>query len=385
MMKGVDRLFFKVFFLVIILVAMCSSPVGSMAYQSNETFATDLYQIRVVTVAEGLENPWGLAFLPDGRILVTERPGRLRYVDPAGELSKPLAGVPDVFARGQGGLLDVALDPDFVSNRLVYLSYAEPGEGGAGTAVGRGRLEGNSIAGFEVVFRQVPKTRTRVHFGSRLVFSNDGHLFITLGERGERDRAQDFSIHRGQVIRILPDGGIPEDNPFARRPGYRPETWSHGHRNPQGAALNPATGKLWTVEHGARGGDEINIPRRGRNYGWPVISYGRHYSGLKIGEGTSKEGYEQPVFYWDPSIAPSGMTFVTSGRFPAWKGNLLVGALKGQMVVRLKIDGEKVLGEERMLESLGERIRDVREGPDGFIYLLTDSHEGRLLRLEPEG
>jgi glucose/arabinose dehydrogenase len=363
---------------VILVQGVISGKAGA-----DVTHATDLYQVRVFTVARGLENPWGLEFLPDGRMLVTERPGRLRIADKAGTLSKPLAGVPEVFARGQGGLLDVALDPDFQENGYVYLSFAEPGKGGGGTAAGRGRLMEDRLEDFKVIFRQVPKADTRVHFGSRMVFSRDKKLFITIGERGQRERAQDFSIHRGQVIRVMPDGTVPGDNPFAGRQGYRPETWSHGHRNPQGAALHPETGRLWTVEHGARGGDEINIPLKGRNYGWPVISYGRHYSGLKIGEGTRREGMEQPVYYWDPSIAPSGMAFYTAERFNTWRGNLLVGALKGQMLVRLELKGEKVVREERMLQGLKERIRDVRQGPDGFVYLLTDSGNGRILRLEP--
>ena len=358
--------------------------ISSEAKGQDEVYSTDLYKVRVATVASGLENPWGLAFLPDGRMLVTERPGRLRYVEKKGVLSRPLSGVPEVFQRGQGGLLDVALDPDFKENRFVYLSYAEPGRGGGGTAVGRGRLSEYRVEDFKVIFRQVPKTDKGVHFGSRLVFSRDGKLFVTIGERGERDRTQDFSIHRGQVIRIMPDGTVPSDNPFVGHEGYRPETWSHGHRNPQGAALHPETGKLWIVEHGARGGDEINIPLGGRNYGWPVISYGRHYSGLKIGVGTQKEGMEQPIHYWDPSIAPSGMAFCT-GRtaFPAWKGDLLVGALRGAMLVRLELAGERIVKEEHMLRKLGERIRDVRQGPDGFIYLLTDNKNGRVLKVEP--
>ena len=370
------------FFVALVIVALnvwSFSKAGGV----DDVYPTDLYRVRVVTVARGLENPWGLAFLPDARMLVTERPGRLRYIDRIGNISKPLGGVPEVYARGQGGLLDVALDPHFADNKLVYLSYAEPGKEGGGTAVGRGRLKENRLEDFRVIFRQVPKANTRVHFGSRLVFSRDGTLFITIGERGQRERAQDFSIHRGQVIRVMPDGTVPEDNPFVGRLGYRPETWSHGHRNPQSAALHPETGRLWTVEHGARGGDEINIPLKGRNYGWPVISFGRHYSGLKIGEGTHKEGMEQPVYYWDPSIAPSGMAFYTADRFRAWKGNLLVGALKGQMLVRLELKGEEVVREERMLQGLEERIRDVRQGPDGFVYLLTDSEDGRVLRLEP--
>lgn len=377
--RNISGAFFFVALVIVALNVWSFSKAGGV----DDVYPTDLYRVRVVTVARGLENPWGLAFLPDARMLVTERPGRLRYIDRIGNISKPLGGVPEVYARGQGGLLDVALDPHFADNKLVYLSYAEPGKEGGGTAVGRGRLKENRLEDFRVIFRQVPKANTRVHFGSRLVFSRDGTLFITIGERGQRERAQDFSIHRGQVIRVMPDGTVPEDNPFVGRLGYRPETWSHGHRNPQSAALHPETGRLWTVEHGARGGDEINIPLKGRNYGWPVISFGRHYSGLKIGEGTHKEGMEQPVYYWDPSIAPSGMAFYTADRFRAWKGNLLVGALKGQMLVRLELKGEEVVREERMLQGLEERIRDVRQGPDGFVYLLTDSEDGRVLRLEP--
>ncbi len=369
--------------LLIVSFSFFPNPVISGTPVSGEVYKSEFTRIKVVNVSSGLVNPWGLAFLPDGRMLVTERPGRLRLVTGDGKLSDPLGGVPDVFARGQGGLLDVALDPGFERNSLVYLSYAEPGKGGAGTAVGRGRLEGNRLASFNTIFRQIPRTKTSVHFGSRLAFAGDGKLFITLGDRGERDRVQDFSIHRGQVVRINPDGTIPRDNPFVGRTGYRPETWSVGHRNPQSAAIHPETGELWTVEHGARGGDEINIPGAGLNYGWPVISYGVHYSGLKIGVGTHKEGMEQPVYYWDPSIAPSGMAFYTGDRFPAWKGNLLVGALKGRMLVRLKLEGEKVVEEERILREMNKRIRDVRQGPDGFIYLLTDEKNGSILRLEP--
>ncbi len=350
-----------------------------------QVFDTQHGKLRVVTVAKGLVHPWSVAFLPDGRMLVTERPGRLRYVSKDGRLSAPIAGLPPVWARGQGGLLDVVLDPGFANNKLIYFSYAEPGPGGAGTAVARARLDGSRLTGVKVLFRQVPKANTGFHFGSRLVIDRAGHLFITIGERGQRERAQDPSVNRGQVIRINRDGSIPRDNPFVGRKGYRPEIWSYGHRNPQGAALNPRTGKLWTVEHGARGGDEVNIPEAGKNYGWPVIAYGRHYSGAKIGVGTHKAGMEQPIYYWDPSIAPSGMAFYTGDKFPAWKGNLLVGALAYRLVARLTLDGDKVVKEERILDKLGERIRDVRQGPDGYVYLLTDAEDGRLLRLEPVG
>ncbi|MEQ8697810.1 MAG: PQQ-dependent sugar dehydrogenase, partial [Bauldia litoralis] len=276
-------------------------------------------------------------------------------------------------------------DPDFANNRVIYFSYSEPGPGGAGTAVARARLDGNRLTRLKVLFTMEPKANTVQHFGSRLVIGRDGHLFITIGERGQRARAQDPSVNRGQVIRINRDGSIPKDNPFVGRAGHRPEIWSFGHRNPQGAALNPATGRLWIHEHGARGGDEINIPKAGKNYGWPVISYGRHYSGAKIGVGARKAGMEQPIHYWDPSIAPSGMAFYTGDKFPAWKGNLFVGALAQQMLVRLTLDGQKVVKEERLLKDLGERIRDVRQGPDGYLYVLTDAGDGRLLRIELVG
>jgi len=364
-------------------VTALGSPDSGKLEPQTDVYGTELLKVKVITVADSLVHPWGLAFLPDGRMLVTERPGRLRAVGANGLVSKPIKGIPEVYARGQGGLLDVVLDPDFERNRLIYLSYSEPGKGGAGTAVGRGRLKGDHLEDFTVIFRQEPKTGGSRHFGSRLVFSRDGKLFVTIGERGERDRAQDFSIHRGQVVRINPDGSIPEDNPFVGRSGHRAETWSHGHRNPQGAALNPVTGELWTVEHGAKGGDEINIPKAGRNYGWPVISFGVHYSGRKIGVGTHREGMEQPVYFWDPSIAPSGMVFYTGDKIAPWKGNLLVGALAGRMLVRLKFKDEQIINEERMLTEMGERIRDVRQGPDGFLYLLTDSSDGRVLRVEP--
>jgi glucose/arabinose dehydrogenase len=367
--------------LVALTLAAASAQVAAEIYDS-EHYALDL-----VTVAEGLENPWGLAFLPDGGMIVSERAGRLRLISKAGQLSPPLEGVPEVVASNQGGLLDIALDPDFGRNDLIYISYAEPGQGGAGTAVARARLDiaGKRLTGLQVIFRQQPKSGGGRHFGSRLVFARDGTLYITVGERGQRDRAQDFTINRGQVIRIRPDGSIPDDNPFVGKAGYRPEVWSYGHRNPQGAALHPTSGKLWIHEHGARGGDEVNVPEGGKNYGWPIIAYGRHYSGGQIGVGTRREGLEQPIHYWDPSIAPSGMAFYTGDKFPKWQGNLLVGALKFRLVSRLVLKGEKVVREERILQDLGERIRDVRQGPDGYVYLLTDSRDGRILRLEPAG
>jgi glucose/arabinose dehydrogenase len=363
--------------------AMASALVSTAA--AAATFDSEHYRLKAVTVAAGLEHPWGLAFLPDGRMLVTERPGRLRIVGNDGALSPPLDGVPAVAAVGQGGLLDVVLDPAFATNRRIYLSFSQPGPDGAGTAALRARLNRTEtgIEEVRVIFRQRPKSNGGRHFGSRLVFARDGSLFITTGDRGQRGWVQDFTVNRGQVIRINPDGSIPADNPFVGRADLRPEVWSLGHRNPQGAALHPVTGELWTVEHGARGGDEINKPEAGKNYGWPVIAYGRHYSGGQIGVGNEKPGLEQPLHFWDPSIAPSGLAFYHGDRFPKWRGNLLVGALKYQLVVRLTMTGDTITGEERILGGLEERIRDVRIGPDGYLYLLTDSNEGRVLRIEP--
>jgi aldose sugar dehydrogenase len=340
------------------------------------------------TVARNLENPWGLAFLPDGRMLVTERPGRLRVVAPDGTVSPPVAGLPAVAARGQGGLLDVAVDPEFARSRRIYVTYAEPRDGGAATAVAAMtlNLEGTAVADVQVIFRQQPAYTGGNHFGSRIVFDRKGAMFVALGDRYDlKEQAQNRGDTIGKIVRIARDGSIPADNPGRSREGWLAPIWSIGHRNVQGAALHPATGKLWTAEHGARGGDEINVPEAGRNYGWPVITYGRDYSGVRIGEGTRKTGLEQPIFYWDPSIAPSGMAFYTADRFPGWKGNALVGALAGGVVSRLTLDGEKVVSEERMFAGSGNRFRDVRQGPDGFVYLLTDHRDGRLLRLRPGG
>lgn len=349
----------------------------------------------VTTLAEGLENPWAIAFLPDGRLLVTERAGRLRIVGADGALSPPVEGLPPVDARGQGGLLGLALDPGFAANRLVYWSYAEGGPGANHTAVARGRLlasEGTAAPRMEdvqVIFRQTPSLDSPLHFGGRLVFARDGKLFVALGERSileGRMQAERLDGTLGKVVRINPDGSIPADNPFAGRQGARPEIWSIGHRNIQSAALNPRTGELWTVEHGARGGDELNIPKAGKDYGWPTITYGLEYSGKPIGEGIgAKAGLEQPVYYWDPVIAPSGMAFYEADLFPAWKGSLFVGALAGKHVARLTLDGDRVVGEERILTELKQRIRDVVVGPDGALYLATDSAAGKVLKLTPKG
>ena len=338
--------------------------------------------LEITTIAGGLEHPWSLAFLPDGRMLVTERPGRLRIVSPDGAISAPVAGVPEVYARGQGGLLDVAIDPDFGTDPWVYLSFSEPGEGGGGTSVARGRLSGESLVDVAVIFRQEPKLDAGQHFGSRLVFDREGRLYVTSGDRGNWDNPQRLDRGQGKIFRIHRDGSIPDDNPFAGREDAIPAIWSYGHRNVQGAALHPVTGQLWQTEHGARGGDELNIPGAGLNYGWPVITLGVNYSGQPIGSGEKEApGMEQPIHSWTPSIAPSGLAFYTSDRFPAWKGSLFVGALAFQRVVRLQLDGDTVVAEEPLLVDFGERIRDVRQGPDGFLYLLTDDAKGKLLRV----
>ena len=354
---------------------------------------------RVVTVARGLVNPWSLAFLPDGRMLVTERPGRMRIVNPDGKLGPPLPGLPPVLAEGQGGLLDVVLDPQFASRRWVYWSYSEPADSPnpelrSGTAVARGRLAGDPgaerLADVQVIFRQWPKVASRLHFGSRLAFGKDGRLFITLGERYTRkDDAQTLDNHLGKVLRIEADGRVPADNPLVGRAGLpanaKLEIWSWGHRNVQGAAIHPATGDLWTTEHGPQGGDELNLTLPGQNYGWPVITYGRNYvTGTQIGQGSERADITPPVLHWEPlSIAPSGMAFLTSERYPGWQGQLFIGSLRAEALIRIELDGRKALRQERLLKTLNERIRDVRQGPDGYPYLLTDNPDGRLLRLLP--
>ena len=348
-------------------------------------YATAGADLKPVTVARGLAQPWGLAFLPDGRMLVTERPGRMRIVTPDGRLGEPLQGLPAVDAKGQCGLLDVALDPKFADTRWVYWTYAEAGEGGNGVAVARGRLQERQLTDVQVIFRQLPKVNSQLHCGSRLAFAKDGRLFVGLGDRfGRKDDAQNPANHIGKIVRIEPDGRVPADNPLAARAGAAPEVFSLGHRNIQGLAVHPVTGELWQTEHGPQGGDEVNAPEAGRNYGWPVVTYGRNYGiGTRIGEEGPKPGFEQPLQWWVPvSIAPSGLAFVTSERYPGWKGSLLLGALRSQVLVRLTLDGRKVVAQEQLLANLRARIRDVREGPDGWIYLLTDGVEGQIIRLE---
>ncbi len=366
------------------LLTACALPAAQDPAGAAPVAASALpYRLKVV--AEGLEFPWGLAFLPDGRMLVTERPGRLRIVAADGQPSPPVTGVPAVFAQRQGGLLDVVLDPGFATNQLVYLSYAEADAFGmAGTAVARGKLVGNALTAVEVIYRQSPKAEGGLHFGSRLVFAPDGTLFVTQGDRYiHKDGAQTLDNGYGKTVRINPNGSIPLDNPFVNTPGAQPEIWSYGHRNMQGAAIHPVTGQLWTQEHGAMGGDEINLDLAGRNYGWPVITWGVNYDGQPIGIGTEKAGMEQPLTYWKPSIAPSGMAFYTADRFPQWRGNLFVGSMKFGYLNRIELDGTRVVAQEKLLTEVDQRIRCVRQGPDGYLYVTTDSPQGRVLRLEP--
>ncbi|WP_395679836.1 PQQ-dependent sugar dehydrogenase [Inquilinus sp.] len=365
-------------------VLLAPMPAGAV----DAVYDTQKGRIRVQTMAEGLSHPWGLAFLPDGRMLVTERDGNLRLIGGA-RVSEPLDGVPEVDAGGQGGLLDVAIDPAFGQSRLVYLSYSEAGDGGNSTAVARGRLseDGTRLTGVQVVFSQQPKLDSAQHFGSRLVFDRQGHLFITLGERSKaqfRGQAQQLDSHLGKVVRIRPDGSVPEDNPFVGRQDARPEIWSYGHRNAQGAALNPDTGVLWLNEHGPRGGDEVNIPEAGKNYGWPVVSHGVNYNGSPVGEGRREApGMTGPIHHWTPSIGVSGMAFYTADAMPGWRGNVFVGGMAIPKLVRLERDGDRITGSEDLLEDLGMRIRQVIQGPDGALYLLTDDSDGEILRVGP--
>lgn len=349
-------------------------------------FTSEKTKFKVVVVTEGLDHPWSLAFLPDGRMLVTERPGTLRIIKDGLLDPEPVRGLRAVSAYGQGGLLDVALHPQFTENGLIYLSFAAAGDGGFSTEVARGRFDGEEIKNLEVIFRAMPKVGGGRHFGSRFVFGHDGKLYFSLGERGNPDNSQDLSTHHGSIIRINDDGSVPADNPFVNQRGARPEIFTYGNRNPQGMTIDPGTGRIWENEHGPQGGDEVNVIKAGTNYGWPVITYGRNYGiGTKIGEGTEKAGMAQPALQWTPSIAPSGMAFYDSDKFTGWKGNLFVGALKYELLVRLEVNGEKVTHEERLLEGVLGRIRDVRTGPDGNLYLLTDEDNGVLARIEPAG
>ncbi|WP_370215636.1 PQQ-dependent sugar dehydrogenase [Idiomarina sp.] len=348
---------------------------------------TERHTLSLETISEGLNHPWGIAFLPSGDMLVTERSGTLNIITQDGKKT-PIQGTPEVVAKSQGGLLDVNIDPNYADNGWVYISYSEPDpDGGKGnsTAVMRGKIDRDKWTEGEVIFRQAPKYESNAHFGSRLVFSPEGHLFITLGERYSRMQdAQTLDNHHGKIVRIWPDGSIPKDNPFVGNDGALDEIWSYGHRNVQGAAIHPDTGELWTIEHGPQGGDEVNIPKAGKNYGWPTITYGEDYGGGEIGIGTHKEGMEQPFYYWLPSIATAGSIFYTGDKFPKWKGDLLVTALRGQTIARLDLEEGRVLHEERMLEDATSfRIRDIEQGPEGFLYILTDADSGQLIKLSP--
>ncbi len=368
--------------IVMLSIALFTS---ALAQDRSAAINSEKHAFRVVTLLQGLEYPWAVAFLPDGRMLVTERAGRLRLVGQDWRLDpKPIAGLPDVVATGQGGLFDVVLHPEHAQNGWIYWAYNAPGAGGWGTALARGKLQGSRMTEVQVLFSMQPKTRSSQHFGGRIVFDKAGMLYLTLGDRGDKERAQKLDDHAGSVIRLHDDGRVPIDNPFAKRVEALPEKWTLGNRNMQGATLHPKTGELWTHEPGPQGGDEVNVMRSGLNYGWPVITYGVNYGfGTRIGEGQTKPGMVQPLYLWVPSIAPSGMAFVSGSKFPQWTGDLLVGALRDQVLVRLELDGEKVVREERLLQGLVGRIRDVRMGPDGLVYLLTDDTQGALLRLEP--
>lgn len=368
-----------------VLAACVAGPL-----QAQGTHSTDHHSFRAVTVVEGLEYPWGLAFLPNGDMLVTERPGRLRVVSGGQLRAEPVAGVPEVFARGQGGMLDVVLHPEYESNQLVYLSFSKPGpDNTATTAVVRGRFDGTRLNDVEEIFEADAYRSRGQHYGSRLAFDRDGLLYVTVGDRGhnphtEGHDAQNLSNHAGSVQRLHDDGRVPADNPFVGRDGAQSSIFTYGNRNPQALAMHPGTGRMWATEHGARGGDELNLLQAGRNYGWPVITHGVNYNGQEIGVGREQAGMEQPISFWVPSIATSGMAFYTGDRFPAWSGDVFVGGLAGEQLVRLRLDGTNVVEREVVLEEAG-RVRDVRVGPDGLIYLLIDAAEGRMLRLEPTG
>ena len=373
-------------FKALFLSAFCTLACFSALAQDKAQFVqSEKHAFRISSLVTGLENPWSVAFLPDGRFLITERAGRLRLVSSDFKLDpKPIDGLPEVVSHGQGGLFDVVLHPQYAQNGWIYWAYNAPGPGGWGTALARGKLQDQRMTDVQVLFSMQPKTRSGFHFGGRIVFDQAGFVYLTLGDRGDKDRAQKLDDHAGSVIRLHDDGRVPDNNPFVKRAGALAEKWTLGNRNMQGAALHPQTGELWTHEHGPQGGDELNVMRSGLNYGWPVITYGVNYGlGTKIGEGQEKPGMVQALKVWVPSIAPSGMAFVSGSQFPQWQGSLLIGALRGQMLVRLTLDGEKVVSEERLFQGRPGRIRDVRMGPDGLVYLLTDDVQGALLRIEP--
>jgi glucose/arabinose dehydrogenase len=374
----------------ILLFALGATALSSTAaFALDKTLKSEAGDLRVATLADGLDSPWGMEFLPDGSIIVTEKGGAIRLVSGSGEVGEPIAGLPEIDAGGQGGLLDVALDPNFASNRLVYITYSEAGDGGNSTAAGRGKLsdDGTSLENFQKIFTQLPKYDGNKHFGSRIVFDGKGHLFLGLGERSDtpiREGAQKLDNHLGKVVRLNLDGTVPTDNPFVGTDGALPEIWSYGQRNIQGGALHPETGAIWFSEHGPKGGDEVNVVEAGKNYGWPMVSYGVNYDGTPVGTGKAEgEGFTQPIHQWTPVIGASGMAFYTADTVPGWKGSAFFGGLASEDLVRVAFDGTTVKGEERLLGELGLRIRDVQQGPDGAIYVLTDGDSGEILRVAP--
>ncbi|MEX0906470.1 MAG: PQQ-dependent sugar dehydrogenase [Balneolaceae bacterium] len=357
-----------------------SSAYFPLPESEGEVHISEEIDFQVQTVVEGLEVPWGMAFLPDGSVLISERDGDLRIVRDGELQESPIDGVPEVWANGQGGLLDVTLHPEYEDNGWIYISYSKPGDGGAHTAIIRGKLNDNNLTDIEELFAGEPPTDRGQHFGSRIVFDPDGYMYFSIGDRGQMDLAQDINSSNGKVYRLHDDGSIPNDNPFVGQDG-KDEAFNYGHRNPQGMAVHPETGAVWTHEHGPRGGDEINIEQPGANYGWPVISYGINYDGSVLTDETEREGMEQPVHYWDPSIAPSGMAFISGDTYPAWEGNIMVGALSFQLLSRVVLDGDEFVQEERLLEGIG-RIRDVELAPDGYIYFSNES-DGTIHRIIP--
>jgi glucose/arabinose dehydrogenase len=389
MQLSISRIIYSLLAAAAFVMVLAGSP-GQSVSQVRE-LATDTKKIRVVPIAQGLDSPWSMVFLPSGDILVTERPGRLRIIHEGRLQDEPIAGLPAIQFGTHGGLLDVALHPNFATNNLIYFTYSKGGEKGVTTAVGRGRLDGRRLVDVSDVFVADAWTQGSLNPGSRVVFDKNGMLFASIGDRGPTTEplSQDLSVHNGKIVRLHDDGGVPSDNPFVSRPGARPEIYSYGHRNPQGMTLNPETGEIWASEHGPMGGDEVNIIKRGANYGWPVVSYGRKYSGEIISDSPVREGMESPRFFWVPSIGISGVLFYTGDRFPAWKGQLLVTGMSGRMIQRVRLQGRGQNERELMLTELRQEIRDVRQGPDGLIYLVTrqDANRtpksGTVLRLEP--
>jgi aldose sugar dehydrogenase len=365
------------------LITLLSFLYIQASCQSDPGLATSTAQkFEVVTVADGLVCPWGMTWLPDGRMLVTERSGKILIIENDKNTGKELTGVPEVYANGQGGLLDIQLHPDYVNTGWIYLSYSKPGENGGSTAITRAKLQGNALVEHQLLYEAFPKTRSGVHFGSRMAFDKDGYLFFSVGERGEKENAQRLANDHGKIHRILDDGRIPDDNPYVAIPDARKSIWSYGHRNPQGLVFHPQTGQLWSHEHGPRGGDELNIVQVRKNYGWPVITYGINYDGSIITNLTQKEGMEQPVHQWTPSIAPCGMTFVNSDRYPAWKGNILIGSLSFRYLHRVVLKDNKVVEEEELLKNIG-RVRHVAESPDGYLYVAVEA-PGKIVKLMPK-